>query len=111
MDGYKQETRELVEKVTPNTPLEVRYEREHQAIEQTDLLALEFKAIKELYERVAQLWKSLAEDERIHKLDQKEENLNATIQDIKQKKKTILISKRLRSTQEMKNLEEEEKEI
>jgi hypothetical protein len=31
MDGYKQEIRELVEKMTPTTPPEVRTEREQQA--------------------------------------------------------------------------------
>jgi hypothetical protein len=50
MDGYKKEIRELVEKITPTTPPEVKIEREQQETEQADILALEVKDIAKLYE-------------------------------------------------------------
>jgi hypothetical protein len=49
--------------MTPTTLQKVRSEREQQATEQTDHIALEVKEITELYERTTQLWTSLAEDE------------------------------------------------
>jgi hypothetical protein len=74
MEGYKQEIVELVGKLTPTTPPEVRSEREQQETEQIDSIALEVKEIAELYERTTQIWTSLEEDEGIQKLDQREEN-------------------------------------
>jgi hypothetical protein len=55
---------------------------------------LEVKEIKELYERTTQIWTSLTEDERIQKLDQREEKMNVVVQDLKQRQKTIPISER-----------------
>jgi hypothetical protein len=111
MEEYKQEIVELVGKITPTTPPEVRSEREQQATEQAYLLALEVKEITELYERTTQIWTSLAEDERIQKLEQREEKLNVAVQDLKQRQKTMAISLRLRVMQEMKNLQAEVKTI
>jgi hypothetical protein len=79
MEEYKHEIVELVGKLTPTTPPEVKLEREQQEIEKADFLALEVKEITELYERIVQLWTSLAEYEGIQQLDQKEENLNAEV--------------------------------
>jgi hypothetical protein len=81
MEGYKQEIVELVGKLTPTTPPEVRSEREQQETEQTDSIALEVKEIAELYERTTQIWTSLEEDEGIQQLDQREEKLNVAVQD------------------------------
>jgi hypothetical protein len=65
--------------MTPTTTPEVRYEREKQATEQTDHVALEVKEIKKLYDRTAQLWKNLEEDERIQQWDKKEDKLNTSL--------------------------------
>jgi len=45
MDRYKHEIRELVEKMTLTTSLEVRSGRERQAIEKIDHIVLEVKGI------------------------------------------------------------------
>jgi hypothetical protein len=48
MEEYKQEIRELVEKITPTTPPEVRSEREDKSIEQTTHFALEVNEIEDV---------------------------------------------------------------
>jgi hypothetical protein len=48
---------------------------------------------------------SLAEDEGIQQLDQREEKMNVTVQDLKQRQKMMSISDRLKSAQEMKNMQ------
>ena len=50
MDEYKQEIRELVNKIAPTTPPEVRIEREQHATKKAYILALEVKEIEKLYE-------------------------------------------------------------
>jgi hypothetical protein len=45
MDGYKQEIRELVEKMTPTTPPEVRSERNNKPKTNISFLHLEVKEI------------------------------------------------------------------
>jgi hypothetical protein len=105
MDGYKQEIVELVGKLTPTTPPEVRSERKQQETKQTDSIALEVKEVAELYERTTQIWTSLEEDEGIQQLDQREEKMNVAVQDLKQRQKTMSISDRIKSMQEMKNMQ------
>jgi hypothetical protein len=68
---------------------------------------LEIKEITKLYERTTQIWTSLGEDERIQQLDQREEKINSVVQDIKQRKKEMSISYRLKRAHEMNNLEVE----
>lgn len=104
MEEYKQEIRELVEKMTSTTPPEVKSERDQHATEKSYLLALEVKEIIELYERTKQLWTSLAEDERLQKMEQREEKMNVAIQDLKEQQKTMAIPLRMRVMKEMKNL-------
>ena len=65
MDGYKKEIKELVEKMTPTSPLENRSERKQDDTKHVNLLALEVNEVIELYERTTQIWTNLAEDERI----------------------------------------------
>jgi len=45
MDGYKKKIIELVEKITPITPLEVRTKREKQSTKKRYHIALEVKEI------------------------------------------------------------------
>jgi hypothetical protein len=44
-------------------------------------------------------------------LDQREENLNTTVKDLKQRQKEMPISERMKAAQEMKNLQVELKKI
>jgi hypothetical protein len=53
----------------------------------------------------------LQEDEKIQELDQKEGNINTTVQDLKQRQKNMAILDRMKSAQEMKNLQAELKSI
>jgi hypothetical protein len=111
MDGYKQEIIELAGKLTPTTPPEVRSEREQQETKHTYIITLEVKEVAELYERTTWIWMSLEEDEGIQQLDQREEKVNVAVQYLKQRKKEMPISERMKVAQEMKNLQEELKTI
>jgi hypothetical protein len=53
--GINNEIVELVGKLTPTTPPEVRSEREQQETKQTDIIVLEVKEVADLYERTAQI--------------------------------------------------------
>jgi hypothetical protein len=67
--------------------------------------------VAELYNRTAQIWTSLEEDEKIQQLEQREEKLNVVVQDLKKRQKTMDISLRMKATQELKNLQEEVKTV
>jgi plasmid maintenance system antidote protein VapI len=60
--------------------------------------------ITKLYDRSMQLWTNLQEDEKLQQLEQKEEGVNTTVQELKKRKKAMNISDRLKSAQELKNL-------
>jgi hypothetical protein len=49
----------------------------------------------------------IEEDEHVQHWDQEEEMISATIQDLKQRKKTMKITEWLKGLQDMKNLQEE----
>jgi hypothetical protein len=49
----------------------------------------------------------LEEDEQVQRWDQEEERINAEIQDLKQRQKTMGITEHLKGTQEMKRLQAE----
>jgi hypothetical protein len=65
----------------------------------------------ELYNSTMQMWTKLQEDEKIQELDQKEGNINTAVQDLKHKHKNMAILDRMKSAQEMKNLQAELKSI
>jgi hypothetical protein len=54
---------------------------------------------------------NLEEDKGIRQMDQREEIFNFAVHDLKQRQKTMSISYRLKSTQEMKNLQADLKTI
>jgi hypothetical protein len=60
--------------------------------------------VVELYNRIAQIWTSLEEDEKIQQLEQREEKMNVVAQDLKKRQKNMDISLRMKTTQELKNL-------
>jgi hypothetical protein len=61
----------------------------------------------ELYDRTVHIWTSLEEDERIQQLDQRQEKVTTKVHDLKQRQKAMAILERMKSAQEMKNLQEE----
>jgi hypothetical protein len=65
MEKYQQKITELTEKLTPTTPIEVRYQREQAIILHIDNIVKEAKEVEELYERTTQMWTSMEEDEKI----------------------------------------------
>jgi hypothetical protein len=60
-----------------------------------------------LFDRVAQLWKKLEEDQQVQHWDEEEENISATILELKQRHKTIKIIGRLKGVQDMNKMQEE----
>jgi hypothetical protein len=53
----------------------------------------------DLFEKEVQLWTRLEEDPQVQHWDKEEERINATIQELKQRQKTIPIPKRVKGTQ------------
>jgi hypothetical protein len=97
MERYKHEITELTEKLTPTTPPEVKDQREQEATAHIDSIVQEAKAVEELYEKTAQMWTSMEEDEKIQQLDQKQEKITTYIQELKQQQKEKSILERMRS--------------
>jgi hypothetical protein len=87
MERYKQEIIKLTKKLTPRTPPKCERQREQEATVHVESIAQEVKEVAELYNRTAQIWTSLKEDEKILKLEQREEKLNVVVQDLKKRKK------------------------
>lgn len=61
----------------------------------------------DLLDKTMQLWTRLEEDPQVQHWDKEEERINATIQELKQRQKTIPISERVKGTQEFKNIQAE----
>jgi hypothetical protein len=61
--------------VTPYTHPEVRELRKKEATAHIDNIVYEVKEFVELYDRIAHIWTSLEEYERIQQLDQRYENV------------------------------------
>jgi hypothetical protein len=62
-------------------------------------------AITKWFDRPTKLWKTLEEDEQVQQWDKEEERVSASIQDLKQRQKTMSITERLQCTQDMKKLQ------
>jgi hypothetical protein len=61
----------------------------------------------DLFDKETQLWNKLEEDQQVQKWDKEEERINAVIQDLKQRHKTMEIIECVKGTQEMKRLKAE----
>jgi hypothetical protein len=84
LEDYKKEIEELKEKLTPTTPPEVTAEREQQEALQVEMMEREAKKVTKLFDRTAQLWTTLEEDDKVQQLDQQEEEINTAMQELKQ---------------------------
>jgi hypothetical protein len=105
LEDYKKEIEDLKEKLTPTTPPEVTAEREQQATLQVEIMENEAQKVTQLFDRTAQLWTTLEEDDRVQQLDQQEEEINTAIQELKQRQNSMSITERLKGAQEMKTLQ------
>ena len=61
----------------------------------------------DLFENPTQIWTKLEEDQKIQKWDKEEEMISATIHDLKQRHKTMSITKHIKGAQDMKKLHAE----
>jgi hypothetical protein len=62
---------------------------------------------EKLFDRAAQLWTTLEEDEQVQQWDQEEERVSAAIQELKKRKKAMSITEHMKGTQDMKKLQSE----
>jgi predicted nucleic acid-binding Zn-ribbon protein len=60
-----------------------------------------------LFDKAAQLWTKLEEDQQVQRWDKEEERISATIQDLKQRQKTMSITEHVKGAQDMKKLQAE----
>jgi hypothetical protein len=107
IDQYQQEIENLHEQLTPTTPLEVREQRKQEATEQLQEIERQVHAVGDLFDKATQLWTKLEEDQQVQQWDQEEERISTTIQDLKQKQKTMSITEHVKGAQDMKKLQAE----
>jgi hypothetical protein len=81
---YKEKIKELEECVTPTTPPEVRAQREQEATKAAEGIDQSIQTVIELLEKSAQLWTHLLEDGSLQELQEKENQLHATMVEVKQ---------------------------
>jgi plasmid maintenance system antidote protein VapI len=63
--------------------VETRHEQE--VTIHREIIAQSIQELTDLYEKSAQLWINLHKDGKLHEIEQKEEGINTTLQDLKQK--------------------------
>jgi polyhydroxyalkanoate synthesis regulator protein len=107
IDQYQKEIENLREQLTPTTPPEVKEQRKQEETTQLQEMEQQVSTTTELLDKEAQLWTRLEEDPQVQHWDKEEERINAMIQELKQRKKTIPILERVKGTQEMKKMQEE----
>jgi hypothetical protein len=107
IDQYQKEIENLREHLTPTTPPEVREQRKQEATEQLQEIDQQVRATTDLFEEATQLWTKLEEDQQVQQWDKEEERISTTIQDLKQRQKTMAITERVKGAQDMKKLQAE----
>jgi hypothetical protein len=107
IDQYQKEIENLQEQLTPTTPPAVKEKRKHEATTQLQEIEQQVSTIADLFDKATQLWTRLEEDPQVQRWDKEEERINAVIQELKQRKKTIPIPERVKGTQEIKKMQEE----
>jgi plasmid maintenance system antidote protein VapI len=85
MENYRSHITELMALLQPSTPPEVRSQRVQEVTYHKENIAQSFQEIIELYDRSAQLWMSLQEDDKLQDLDKKEEGVNTAVQGLEEK--------------------------
>jgi hypothetical protein len=82
----------------------VKEERKQEATTQLQEIEQQVSTATDLFDKAAQLWTKLEEDQQVQKWDKEEERINAAIQDLKQRQKTMPITERVKGMQDMKKL-------
>jgi hypothetical protein len=85
INQYQQEIENLHEQLTPTTPPEVREQRKHEATKQIHEIERQVNVVVDLFNKEAQLWTKLEEDQQVQQWDKKEERISKSIQDLKQR--------------------------
>jgi catalase len=99
IDQYQQEIEHLWEKLTPTTPPEVKEKRKQEETMQIKEIERQVHAATDLFEKATQLWTKLEEDQQVQQWDQEGERISATIQDLKQRQKTMPIMEHVKGAQ------------
>jgi DNA repair exonuclease SbcCD ATPase subunit len=107
IDQYQKEIENLREHLIPTTPPTVKEKRKQEATTQLQEIEQQVSTTTDLFDKATQLWTSLEEDQQIQKWDKEEERINAVIQELKQRQKTMPVTERVKGTQEMKKLQAE----
>jgi hypothetical protein len=85
----------------------VKEQRKQEATTQLQEIEQQVSTTTDLFDKATQLWTSLEEDQQVQQWDKEEERINAVIQELKQRQKTIPITERIKGTQDMKRLQAE----
>ena len=80
---YKEKIKELEERATPTTPLEVRVQWEHEATTTTEDINWRIQRVIDLLEKSTQMWTHLLEDESLQELQERENKLHTTMAKVK----------------------------
>jgi hypothetical protein len=102
---YKEKIKELEERVTSTTPLEVRVQQEQEATTATEDIGQSIQIVTELLNKSAQLWTHLLEDGSLQELQEKESKIHAIMEEVKQRQKIISLPEKIKMTTEEKVLQ------
>jgi hypothetical protein len=83
----------------------MKEQRKQEATTQLQEIEQQVSTTTNLFDKATQLWTRLEEDPQVQRWNKEEERINAAIQELKQKQKTIPIPERVKGTQEMKKLQ------
>jgi hypothetical protein len=70
-------------KLIPTTPPKFKEQRKQEATTQLQEIEQQVSTTTDLFDKVAQLWSILKEDQQIQKWDKEEERINTVIQELK----------------------------
>jgi hypothetical protein len=107
IDQYQKEIENLREHLTPTTPPTVKEQRKQEAVAQLQEIEQQVSTTTDLFDQATQLWTKLEEDQQVQRWDKEEERINAVIQDLKQRQKTMAITEHIKGAQDMKKLQAE----
>jgi plasmid maintenance system antidote protein VapI len=79
IEKFRSHITELMELLQPFTPLEVISQREYDVTGNKESIAQSIQEITKLYDRSAQFWMNLQENEKLQELDKKEEGMNIAV--------------------------------
>jgi hypothetical protein len=85
----------------------VKEKRKQESTVQLQEMEQQVSTAAKLLDKAVQLWTRLEEDPQVQCWDKEEERINAIIQELKQRQKTIPISERFKGTREMKKMQAE----